>query len=357
MKEKKHLSPARRLELLLAGGLYYSGLVKLARCWTQKSGKKLTILCYHEVSGGDLRQHLLYLRRHYRLVHLEAALEELYQPAKGACSDKDRRPLLALTSDDGYRDLYTDGMPLARELQTPLTVFLVPGYIASGRRFWWQEPEHLLLHTQVQEATLQGQTYHLYNPAEKQALLEALNAGVRYAPSVVEREAFLEAARVALAVPLSTATTEQAKGLLPLNWDEVRAMEQSEWISFGAHTMHHPVLAYLTAPTELQYEVSECRAILAQQLGHPVRVFAYPVGKEEHFAARDIQAVKVAAYPWAVTAIHGLNTPQTDPHRLYRIVVDVDQHWLMIAAKASGLWDFLVHLGRMPVALLRNMFK
>lgn len=354
---KKRLSPSRRLELLLAGCLYYSGLVGLARWWTEKSGKRLVILCYHHASGGDLCAHLLYLKRHYRLLHLEAALEELYQTTKSSPLKTKQRTLLALTSDDGYRDLYTYGMPLACELQVPLTVFLIPGYVESGKRFWWQEPEYLVQHTQVGEATLQGRTYHLSSPAEKQALWRALDAGVRSASSVPQREAFLADAYQALAVPSSEELSEQEKSLLPLNWAEAREMEASTWISLEAHTMHHPTLAYLSDPLELRYEVSECRAVLEQKLAHAVRVFAYPIGKEEHIAKSSVQAVRDASYSWAVTAIHGLNTPQTDPYFLYRIVVDVDQHWLMIAAKASGLWDFLVHLGRIPFVFLRNMLK
>lgn len=356
VKEKKRVPPSRRLELLLAGCLYYSGLVKLARWWTQRSGPTLAILCYHNASGGYLREHLLYLRRHYRLLHLEAALEELYAPRKDASAVQDRRPLLALTLDDGYHDLYTYGMPLASELQTPMTVFLIPGYIENGRRFWWLEAEHLLHRTQVQEATLQGKTYHLNNQYECQALRQAIDAGVRHAPSVAERETFLEAAHTALGVLPSIELNEQEKLLSPLNWTEVRQMEQSKWISFGAHTMHHPVLAYLADTTELQYEVSECRAVLEQQLAHPVRTFAYPIGKNEHIEEMGAKAAKAAGYDWAVTAIHGLNTSRTDPHFLYRFVVDVDQHWLMVAAKTSGLWDGLVRLGRMPLTFLRKIF-
>lgn len=355
---KKAASPSRHLELLLAGCLYYSGLVGLARWWVERSGKKLVILCYHHASGGNLREHLLYLKRHYRLFHLEAALEELYQTAQEVSPLKTRqRTLLALTSDDGYRDLYTYGMPLVCELQVPLTVFLIPGYVASGKRFWWQEPEHLLQHVQVNEATLQGRTYHLTNPEEKQALLQTLDTNIRHVSSVAQRETFLADAYQALAVPCSVEPSEQEKSLLPLNWVEAHEMEASSWISLEAHTMHHPTLAELSDPLELRYEVSECRTILERELGHPVRVFAYPIGKEEHIAETGVQAVQAAAYPWAVTAIHGLNTPQTDPHFLYRIVVDVDQHWLMVAAKASGLWDFLVHLGKIPRGFLKSMFK
>ena len=356
-ERRKSFSPSRRLELLLAWFLYYSGLVGLARLWSQRSGPTLSILCYHNAAGGYLREHLLYLRRHYRLLHLEAALEELYAPCKDKRWREDRRPLLALTFDDGYHDFLTCAMPLACELQIPLTSFLIPGYIEDGKRFWWLEPESLLLHAQVEQATLQGCVYSLQNPVERQKLRAAIEAGLRYAPSVAQRETFLATVYATLAVSSSDELDGQAKALMPLNWAEVREMEQSQWISFGAHTMHHPVLAYLTNPAELTYEISESRALLEEQLKRPIRSFAYPVGKDEHIGGSVKEAVKAAGYAWAVTTLHGLNTPHTDPHFLARIVVDVDQHWLMIAAKTSGLWDFLVHLGRIPVAFLRSMFK
>jgi hypothetical protein len=46
--------------------------------------------------------------------------------------------------------------------------------------------------------------------------------------------------------------------------------------------------------------------------------------------------VRTAGYDWAVTTVYGFNTAQTDPYLLRRIEVDVDQHWLVLAAKASG---------------------
>lgn len=355
--KKKHLSATRRLELLLDICLYYSGLIALVRWWTRLSGKKLVILCYHNTSGGDLRQQIHYLKRHYRILHLEAALEELYRSEKETSKARDRRTLLVLTFDDGYHDHYTYGTFLARALEAPITVFLIPGYVTSGRRFWWQEAEYLVQSTHVTETTLQGVTYHLQNPAERQALLQTIDAGLRFAQSFVQQENFLATAYKALAVPFSADRAWQKPGMYPLNWEEAREMEQSTWVSFGAHTMNHPTLANLSDTAEVQYEVSECRTELEKQLGHPVRVFAYPIGKAEHIAEQGLHAVKRAAYPWAVTSIHGVNTPRTDPHLLYRIVVDVDQHWLMVAAKTCGLWDALVHLGKMPLTLLRHTFK
>ncbi len=119
---------------IVAACLYYSGLVRLGRWLIQQQGPRLIILNYHAVTGGNLREHLLYLRRHYRLLHLEDALEELSSPSKRPVQD--RRTLLVVTFDDGYYDNYTHAFALACELQVPLTIFLIPGYIETGDRFW-----------------------------------------------------------------------------------------------------------------------------------------------------------------------------------------------------------------------------
>ncbi len=331
----------------LAACLYYSGLIKLARWWIRRSGPHLVILNYHQATGGDLRRHLLYLRRHYRILHLEAALEELYMPSKNRKQVRDRRTPLVLTFDDGYYDNYTHGLALARELQIPFTLFLAPGYVESGDYFWWREGNRLVSHTQVREATIEGRIYHLDQPEERNILAQEILARLCQATSVAERQEFLRAVRQALPVPPSVAPEE--KPALPLKWAEVRELEESGWVSFGAHTMHHPILAYLTDPGEMQREVEECRTMLEQQLGHPVRTFAYPIGQLQHIGDNAVRAVQKAGYEWALTTLYGFNTPRSDPHLLRRIEVDVSQHWLVMAAETSGLWGFLSRLRWIPI--------
>ena len=161
--------------IIIAAVFYYSGLVKLARWWTQrhsKSNQRLIILNYHCATGGDLRQHMLYLHRHYRILHLEAALEELYIPRKNEPYRRNKLIPLVLTFDDGYRDNYTRGFALACELQIPITIFLIPGYIESGDYFWWGEHRRLIHFTQIKEITLSGQTYHLDQHEDRVNLLE-----------------------------------------------------------------------------------------------------------------------------------------------------------------------------------------
>src|SRR5439155_1922013 len=93
-----------------------------------------------------------------------------------------------------------------------------------------------------------------------------------------EREAVLASVRESLAMP----SKGSVKAECVVNWAEVQEMEKSGWVSFGGHTMHHPVLAHLAVPAEIERELSDCRGALKQQLGHSVRTFAYPLGRAEH---------------------------------------------------------------------------
>ncbi|MBE3561936.1 MAG: polysaccharide deacetylase family protein [Ktedonobacteraceae bacterium] len=336
----------RRILILIAGSFYYSGLVALARWWHRRRGPRLLMLIYHRASGGDLRRHLLYLRRHYRIVHLEAGLQELYTSRKGKQRSSDPRTPLVLTFDDGYRDNYTYGYQLARELEIPFAIYLIPGYVDSGAHFWWLEGARLVKRAQVKEAVFDGQTYHLDSEEGRSALAHLIDSRARHATSVAEREAFLAEARRILQVP--DTVTEEEEPARPLSWQEIREMESSGLVSYGAHTMNHHVLSYLSDPDEIRREIVDCRTTLEQHLGHPVRSFAYPVGQMQHIGDEVVKAVKEAGYEWAVTSNYGVNQPTDDRYLLKRIEADADRHWLVIAAAAAGLWGFFARLRWIP---------
>jgi peptidoglycan/xylan/chitin deacetylase (PgdA/CDA1 family) len=284
------------------------------------------------------------------MLPLEEALEELYSSPGGSNQGRDRRTPLVLTFDDGYYDNYAHAFALARELQVPITVFLVPGYVESCEHFWWLQPEHLVRYAQVDKVTIEGRIYHLEQAAERQLLVQAIEAHLCQARSVAEREAFLAHAREVLVVPPS-AKIEEAEAVRPLTWAEVREMDESGWVSFGGHTMHHPILAFLSSPDEVRREVAECRCALEQHLGHPVRTLAYPIGSLDHIGTAALQAVREAGYDWAVTTSRGIATPKNDPYLLRRVSGDVTRHWLVMAAESSGVWQFFSPLWKWKNAI------
>jgi peptidoglycan/xylan/chitin deacetylase (PgdA/CDA1 family) len=322
---------------ILIGCFYYSGLVKIALWRQRRSSPRVLVLNYHRALGGDLRRHLLFLRRHFRVLHLEEALEELYSHAENKKSYHSGISIV-LTFDDGHCDNYTHSFALAQELHMPFAVFLPPNYIENGDNYWWLEGERLVRHAQVDKVIVDEEIYHLKDEKDRKAIVKVIFTHLRNAKSVADREGFLSDMHTALAVTASYTPEEEL--MLPMTWEQIYEMDDSGLVTFGAHTMHHPVLSCLEDPSEVQYEVQECRNVLEQKLGHPVRFFAYPIGKPQDIGDEALRAVQEAGYSWAFTTVSGVNTPQSNPYELLRVPIDVSQHWLFLAALVSGVWQF-----------------
>jgi peptidoglycan/xylan/chitin deacetylase (PgdA/CDA1 family) len=134
-----------RILIGISALLYYSGLMQVMHWLHRRTGKRLLILNYHHASGGELRQHLLYLRKHFRIHFLDNALETLFdRDNKNTTPRRDRRLPLALTFDDGYVDNYIHAYPLVCELQIPITIFLTSGLVGMrNEMLTWEQVEEM----------------------------------------------------------------------------------------------------------------------------------------------------------------------------------------------------------------------
>jgi peptidoglycan/xylan/chitin deacetylase (PgdA/CDA1 family) len=338
----------KTVRLIVAALFYYSGLVGLWSRKMQKQGPQLIILNYHRASRGDLRRQMLYLSRYYRVMHLDEALEELYAPPGQQSQSHDPRTAVVLTFDDGYCDNYTHAFKYACELHIPITLFLIPSYLDSGDYFWWGEGKRLVKHATVATISLDGRTYQVQGTQKEQkALITSIDAHLRYAHSIAERDTFLVRIRQELEVDSTRGVIADDEDItVPLTWAQVREMQESGWVSYGAHTMHHPVLSYISDPGEVYAEISNSREVLEERLGKKIRSFAYPIGRAEHIGDEAIKAVKAAGFSWAVTTHSGVATPQNDPYLLDRSLTDVSRHWLLLAAEVSGVWSVFKPLWR-----------
>ncbi|GCE03717.1 polysaccharide deacetylase family protein [Dictyobacter aurantiacus] len=347
-----------RMRVVIAAMFYYLGITYLALRINERLDRRVIILNYHNANHG-LPAHMRYLQRHYRIVHLEKALEELFgESASGTKKDvagkRDHRRPLVLTFDDGYIDNYVEGFRLARLYQVPITIFLIPGYIDSGRYFWWLAASKLVSLLKSEQVTFDGRIYHLTMPHERQELIDLIDGRARYTRSIAEREQFLAELQLALqvALPCREITTNDTD--LPMTWEQIREMEASGLVSFGAHTVNHPILAYLADPADVLYEVQTSRQILEEKLGHPVRMFAYPVGKMQHIGERGIEAVKAAGFTWAVTTLETLNTSESDPYLLGRMPGDTEVNWMVMAAELVGLLGIVSRIRKKYAKLFKK---
>lgn len=284
---------------------------------------RFAILCYHRIGEGGIpfysglpakrfESQIRYLRSRYRVISLEQMIEEMSHP-------EEVLPAVAITFDDGYRDLFTCALPILQAYRVPATVFLTAGCIETGEVAWYDRV-FLALRVapgNVLELVLDGPRRFVL-PSES-ARMDAAVEIIRYLRglSCVRRHELCAALERQVPLP-----ADQLRDRM-LSWEQIRAMD-SAGISFGSHTISHPVVSRLTQ-TELERELVESKRMIEHRVGHAVDSFAFPFGKREDYGALPRQLLLSAGYQSAVTTEWGINTSRSDPLELNR--VSVGEYW------------------------------
>jgi peptidoglycan/xylan/chitin deacetylase (PgdA/CDA1 family) len=94
-------------------------------------------------------------------------------------------------------------------------------------------------------------------------------------------------------------------------------------MEIGAHTRTHANLVDI-APSQMQVEISDCKAELEDILGESVDQFCYPFGI---YDPRHPPMVKAAQYTAATTTHRGRVMPGADLFQLRRIPVVRSTYW------------------------------
>ncbi len=102
-----------------------------------------------------------------------------------------------------------------------------------------------------------------------------------------------------------------------VSWDDLRRMDRSGF-SIGSHSVSHVSMKDLS-PERLDRELSHSFRRIQSELGAPPCGFSYPYGTKRDFSPVTREAVVRAGYPWAATAIHGVNPMGSDCYSMKRI--------------------------------------
>jgi peptidoglycan/xylan/chitin deacetylase (PgdA/CDA1 family) len=210
---------------------------------------------------------------------------------------------VALTFDDGYRNVFTQAAPVLKRLGLPATLFVVTDFVFHGRMLW---PDRLMSALTVAtvpriQVTLHGATFDfpLGNNREKIAADARLTALCKALPDT-ERIAFLDQVIGELKV-----SEDEIRGAwddhAPIQPDELRQLHACG-IEVGSHTCSHGIVTHFT-PDAMTQELTVSRRLLEQATGRPCTVFSYPNGSPGDFDAASRGRVVAAGYTSAVTTV------------------------------------------------------
>lgn len=102
-----------------------------------------------------------------------------------------------------------------------------------------------------------------------------------------------------------------------VTWQDLKVLSQAGF-SIGSHSVSHLSMKDLD-PEKLNYELRHSFNRIQEELGEAPVGFSYPYGTKRDFSDRTMQSTIEAGYPWAVTAIHGVNSLGFDAYSLKRI--------------------------------------
>lgn len=239
-------------------------------------------------------------------------LEDLVERAKS----KDLPPrAVAITFDDGYRDNYEYAFPILKGFGLPATIFLATGAVNGGVPLWHDLVFDAFRRTEIRSIIIDGRDYGLRTQAERRAGVKAFRRYFRNR-GFNNRNAVLSELTSKLAV------SNGSFGEQYLNWHQVEKMSKAQ-ITFGAHTVTHPVLTTLPL-REVVEEVTTSKETIERKLGTSVRLFAYPNGQRSDFDENIKEVLKNTGFSCAATTLWGNNDEYSDPFELRRI----------------GIWNF-----------------
>ena len=130
-----------------------------------------------------------------------------------------------------------------------------------------------------------------------------------------------------------------AGDLVPLHWQQVRELRDSG-MDIGCHTYSHPNLARLPKH-HAAAEVQRSRSVIADRIGSPVDLFAYPFGKPRvHFTAQTVDEVRAAGFQMAA-AVTFRGVRESDPlFSIPRVFADGDSI-AKLDAKITGAYELV----------------
>lgn len=279
--------------------------------------RNLQVLIYHRVNDDRdecfpgvpvefFAEQMEYLASKWNVLPLEEAIERIHK------QDLPENAI-AITFDDGYRDNFTQAFPILKKLSLPVTIFLATGVIGTGRTLWHDQVFSAFRETRVPFLVglpSRDDRFDLRIVAEK---LDAQAAFLRviWGLNEEERARAIERLVAALEVP-----DNKRKQNLMLTWDETRAM-QKEGVTFGAHTVAHPILSKLSSQRALE-ELRDSKVTIERELETQVTLFAYPVGRKGDYNEETKHLVRECGYRAAVSTVPGTNTSEIDVFELRR---------------------------------------
>jgi len=227
---------------------------------------------------------------------------------------------VAVTFDDCFQNLYHNAYPVLKRYNIPATFFITAGYVETNRIIWADILEMKIADCKEKVMDFDFLDYtKKYIIETKQDKISALLDIKSYLKNIDDekKQKIMELFNENFKNSELNSNTDL---YLNLNWDQLKEMDCNSLFEIGAHTVNHVILSFVDIKNAKK-EIIDSKIILENKLEHPIDLFSYPEGQENHYNDEIIQILKDNEFICSPSAIWGDNSLGADPFHLKRIMV------------------------------------
>lgn len=178
-----------------------------------------------------------------------------------------------ISFDDGDKSFYENVYPILKRLRIPAVLYVSPSRILERKNFWFQEirgyDSNKLNEVIADYLSL---NYYLLRDFSNTAILKCLQVNqIEEIVSIYRKK-----------------TNDIIKNCILVTHKDLIEMHKSEFVTIGAHTQNHPILANEDDHSS-EYEISSSIEELSDLISSEVKYFAYPNGiRNMDYSEREI---------------------------------------------------------------------
>lgn len=283
---------------------------------------KVLCLLYHRVNRIEdpfynlvvtpehFEEQMEYLKEHYNIFRFE---EDWTRGSDNS---------VVVTFDDGYADNCIYALPILEKKQIPATIFVSSGYVNANREYWWDElvrlltrnidyPEHFALSDNTYSYTWETDTYQ-----KRVDLIKSLHWLLKMEPDYTLAFKWFESLRNWAGIENNPRIEN-----LPINKQQLKKLDESEYITLGGHTVNHISLGAIQKELQ-EYEISTSVNDLRKQIKGKINVFSFPFGSKVHYNEDTLNICKRNGIIKSATTVKGVWNVGDDQFQIPRVAIE-----------------------------------
>lgn len=219
-----------------------------------------------------------------------------------------KKPLAAVTFDDGYRDFIDYSVPIMDRLKIPSSMYIVTDCISNDKPTWTFEMDYLFFNThklQIHwsfDISFLPRRFRKNKFANKKELIAFCLEFKQYIKIIAE-----ENRKILIQDLFRSFNDVTVPGGLMMNWNDVNQIINAG-IEVGSHTVTHPPLTTISKP-DLERELQWSKSEYFKHTGKDPRVIAYPVGSCNEQVKK---SATLAGYNYGLALNNKIYDPRTD---------------------------------------------